>query len=101
MSDAQSHKFNLYLKARQMSQIQSVLNRVRNLPPELRQAWLKDNSSQVEEAFSNFIDESNQVLSHVGLDEESLKLSQTIIQGLRDSMTLIGDVVYKQQELES
>ena len=101
MSKAGLQKFDLYIKARQMRQVQAILDKVRDLAPEQRQAWLKDNSIQVEEAFDHFVDESNQVLSHVGLDQESLKLSQTIIKGLRDSMTLVGDVVYRQQELES
>jgi hypothetical protein len=97
----QSQKFQLYLKARQMSQAQQVLNDVKLMKPEKRKAWLKENSELVEQAFDGFIQESNQVLGQVGLDEESLKLSQTIVQGIKDSMDLMGDVVYKQQELES
>jgi len=101
MSDIKSHKFNLYLKARQMGQVQQVLDKVQALSPRQRQSWLKENSKLVDQAFGGFIDESNQILSHVGLDEESLKLSQTIVQGLRDTLNLVGDVVYRQQELES
>ncbi|MFH1967567.1 MAG: hypothetical protein ABIJ03_03600 [Patescibacteria group bacterium] len=101
MTSAQSHKFNLYLKARQMSQVKQAMGQVQHMEPVARQAWMKDNSTQVEQAFDHFIDESNQALNHVGLDEESLKLSQTIVQGLRDSMTMVNHVVYRQQELES
>ena len=96
-----SQKFQLYLKARQMRQAQVVFNNVKNMKPEQRKIWLKDNSELVEQAFDGFISESNQVLGQIGLDEESLKLSQTIVQGIKDSMNLMGETVYREQELES
>lgn len=96
-----SQKFQLYLKARQMNQARKVLDNVKKMESKQRQQWLKENSELLEEAFEGFINESNQVLAQVGLDDESLKLSQDIVRGIKESMSLMGDVVYKQQELES
>ena len=101
MAINQQQKFALFLKARQIRQVSEVLTKIQALPTKQRELWMKQNADLFSSAFDHFIDDSNQVLNHVELDDEALNLSRDIIQGLKDSLSAVGKIFYREQELKA
>lgn len=98
---SQLSKFGLFVKAREIDQARDTLNHLQLLSTDQRKTWFQENGDLLNAIFNRFIDDSNALLNGVEMDDESLQLSRHIVEGLRDSMNLVGEMVYQSQELEA
>ena len=98
--DEESAKFELFLKAHEIKQINQVLRQVMRLPKAARERWLRECGEFVAEGFDSFIDESNEVLDGLQLDSESMILSKDLVVTLRESLNMVHGIL-QEPELES
>jgi hypothetical protein len=96
-----SAKFNLYLKARELKEISSILEGVIALPQPERDDWVKENGELLSEAIDLFVQDSNLALEEVAMDNESLELSKELVVSLRDTMNIIQGILFDQHKLAS
>lgn len=96
-----STKFNLFLKAHEINEIQKVLKHVMLLPPENRVAWVEENGEIIQSAFDSFIDDSNIVLEDMMADDESLELSQELVNSLKNALSIVENILSEDQTLQS
>lgn len=96
-----STKFNLFLKAHEINEIQKVLRHVMLLPPENRTQWVEENGEIIQSAFDSFIDDSNLVLEDMLIDDESLQLSQELINSLKNALSIVENILSDDQTLQS
>ncbi len=98
-SRTQSTKFNLFLKAREMKQVEEVLQGVMILPETERQQWVEENGEMMSAAFESFIEDSNQTLEEMNFDLESLELSKELVTALRDTTNIVQGILSEKQKL--
>lgn len=98
---SQLSKFGLFVKAREIDQARDALHHLQLLSIDQRKTWFEENGDLLNAIFNRFIDDSNALLNAVEMDDESLQLSYRIVEGLRESMHLVGEMVYQSQELEA
>jgi len=98
-SRTKSAKFNLFLKAREMRQVEKVLEQILILPEQSRRRWVEENGEMMSAAFESFIEDSNQTLEEMNLDLESLELSKELVTALRDTTNIVQGILSEKQKL--
>jgi len=84
-----SVRFDLYLKNRQLKELEEVLQHIAALPDKEQRKWIDDNADIIHQGFDNFVDDSNNVLQRVTFDSETLELSEDLVVSLRDVLNLV------------
>jgi len=84
-----SVRFDLYLKNRQLKELEVVLKRIVDMPDKEQQEWIEENADIIHQGFDNFVDDSNNVLQRVSFDSETLELSEDLVVSLRDVLNLV------------
>src|SRR5680860_1482351 len=81
-----SLKFVLYLKNKEISEINKVLDRAMSLPKTEQKIWKENYGEMLNNALDLFVDDSNLVLNKLSLDEEVLELSHKLVLSLQDAI---------------
>ncbi len=93
-------KFSLFLKAREIKQITTVLERIMIMPTQERRKWFRDHGDMVQESFDTMIDDSNQLFDGIRLDDETLELSQDLLVSLREAVYMLEHLSQDAQRLK-
>lgn len=96
-----STKFNLFLKAHEMKQVEELLRQVMMLPKKERKQWVKENGALMHEAYELFIEDSSLTLEEMNFDSESLELSKELVTALRDTSNIVQGILSEKQNLTS
>lgn len=88
-------RFDLFLKVRQIKQLELVVQNLKAQRLPERRAWLQANHTLMTDLVNEFTDESLSKLQGVATDPESVKLSVDLISNLRQTLLsldgLMGD----------
>lgn len=96
-----SQRFVLYLKVREITAVNEVLNLALQLPIHEQKRWAEDNGKILDTALNTFIDDTNVILEKISLDDEILDLSEKLVVGLKNALQNIDSLLSPQEELES
>ncbi len=96
-----SQRFVLYLKVREIEEVNKALENALKLPINEQKKWAEDNGFILDTAMNAFIDDTNVILEKISLDEEILTLSERLVVGLRNAIQNIDQLLGPQEELES
>jgi hypothetical protein len=96
-----SQRFVLYLKVREITEVNRALNDALSLPVHEQKKWADENGLILDTALNNFIDDTNVILEKIALDDEILDLSEKLVVGLRSAVQNIDKLLEPQEELES
>lgn len=96
-----SLKFILYLKNKEISAVNRMLEKVLKLPLNEQQNWADENGEMLNQALDIFVEDSNSLLDKITLDDEILELSQKLIFALRDAMHSAEALLGSQAQLDS
>lgn len=94
-------KFDLYVKTREMKQLEQSLKHILLLPKSERQIWLQDHEELVNDLLESFVSDSTLALDGLQLDSEAMKLSVDFVTTLRDVMNTIRGILEDAQSLSS
>ena len=81
-----SLKFVLYLKNKEVSEMNKVLEGVKSLSRIEQELWKEEYGEIINSAIDLFVDDSNLVLDKLSLDEEVLELSHKLVLSLQDAV---------------
>ncbi len=96
-----SQRFVLYLKVREIDEVNKALTNALKLPIHEQKKWAEENGIILDTAMNAFIDDTNVILEKISLDEEILDLSEKLVVGLRNAVQNIDQLLGPQEELES
>lgn len=96
-----SQKFVLYLKIREINEVNIALKQALKLPINEQQKWATENGTILDKALNSFIDDTNVILEKITLDDEILDLSEKLVVGLKNAVQNIDKLLSPQEELES
>ena len=96
-----SQRFVLYLKVREITQVNKVIRKALRLPIHEQKRWADENGMILDTALNAFIDDTNILLEKISLDDEILDLSEKLVVGLRDAVHNVDKLLGPQEELES
>lgn len=96
-----SLKFILYLKNKEISAVNKMLEKVLQLPLNEQQNWADENGEMLNQALDIFVEDSNTLLDKITLDDEILELSQKLIFALRDALHSAEALLGSQAQLDS
>ncbi len=96
-----SLKFVLYLKNKEITEINKVLNRAISLPKAEQEIWKENYGEMINNALDLFVDDSNLVLNKLSLDEEVLELSHKLVLSLQDAIKLAEEILGTEPKLNS
>ncbi len=96
-----SQKFVLYLKVREITEVNKALDDALKLPVNQQKKWADENGTILDTALNAFIDETNVILEKISLDDEILDLSEKLVVGLKNAVQSIDKLLGPQDELES
>jgi hypothetical protein len=96
-----SQKFVLYLKVREITEVNDVLNQALTLPIHEQKKWAEDNGKILDTALNAFIDDTNVILEKISLDDEILDLSEKLVVSLKNAVHSIDKLLGPREELES
>ncbi len=96
-----SPKFRLFLKTREIQQVNSLLQHVLMMPGGDRAQWIDEYGDLVHQAFDALVDDSNAVLDDLPFDDEVLELSHTLVVSLRDALAMMEGILHDRQQLVS
>ena len=96
-----SQRFVLYLKVREITAVNEVLDTALQLPIHEQKRWAQDNGKILDTALNTFIDDTNVILEKISLDDEILDLSEKLVVGLKNALQSIDSLLSPQEELES
>ncbi|MFZ5376545.1 MAG: hypothetical protein ACOZAN_02640 [Patescibacteria group bacterium] len=82
-------KFELYLKARQISQANEILRDVVKLDRTSRKKWFLENADFVSQMMETFMDSSFQVIDGLQMDNEAMELSSQFVTSLREITSIL------------
>jgi len=85
--------FDLYLKNREVMQINSSLRKILYWEKSKREVWLDDNEEVIDQLLDAFMQDSTMLLDGVKLQGESLQLSVELMTNLREAVTVIKSLV--------
>lgn len=94
-------KFGLYVKTREMKQLEQSLKHILLLPKSEREVWLEDHEELVNELLESFVSDSTLALDGLQLDPEAMKLSVEFVTTLRDVMNTLRGILEDAQSLSS
>ncbi len=96
-----SLKFVLYLKNKEVGEINKVLNRAMALPISEREVWKENYCEIINYALDLFVDDSNLVLNKLSLDDEVLELSHKLVLSLQDAVRSAEAILGTEVKLDS
>ena len=96
-----SQKFVLFLKVREITEVNKALDIALSLPVNEQKKWAEENGSILDTALNAFIDDTNVILEKISLDDELLDLSEKLVVGLKSAVQNIDKLLGPQEELES
>ena len=96
-----SQQFVLFLKVREITEVNSALDKALRLPMHEQKKWAEENGKILDIALSTFIDDTNVILEKLSLDDEILNLSEKLVVGLKNAVQSIDQLLGPQEELES
>jgi hypothetical protein len=96
-----SQQFVLYLKVREITEVNSALDIALRLPLHEQKKWAHENGQILDFALNTFIDDTNVILEKLSLDDEILSLSEKLVTGLKNAVQSIDELLGPQDELES
>ena len=85
-NSSSSLKFALYLKNREVTEINKVLGQVVLLPKDKQEIWKQEYGDIINQALDSFVDDSNLILKKLSLDDEILELSHKLVVSLQDAV---------------
>ncbi len=85
--------FDLYLKNRELKQINSFLREISLWDRQIRLSWLADNQDVLDQLVDSFMEDSSLVFHGIKLQGEALQLSVELVTSLREAMTVIRSLV--------
>lgn len=96
-----SQRFVLFLKVREITEVNKALDGALSLPVNEQKKWADENGKILDIALNSFIDETNVILEKISLDDEILELSEKLVVGLKNAVQSIDKLLGPQEELES
>lgn len=94
-------KFNLFLRAREVGQIVSYLEKLMLKKKSERDLFVSENRSTIESLMKVFVQDSNLSIEGMQLDAEAAALSVQMAMDLRKSISLINALFYGVDGLKS
>jgi len=94
-------KFGLYVKTREMKQLEESLKHILLLPKTEREVWLQDHEVLVNDLLESFVSDSTLALDGLQLDPEAMKLSVDFVTTLRDVMNTLRGILEDAHSLSS
>jgi len=96
-----SQRFVLFLKVREITEVNRALDGALELPVNQQKKWADENGKILDNALNTFIDDTNVILEKISLDDEILELSEKLVVGLKNAVQSIDKLLGPQKELES
>lgn len=96
-----SQRFVLFLKVREITEVNRSLSQALKLPVHQQKQWAEENGKILDIALNAFIDDTNVILEKISLDDEILDLSEKLVVGLKNAVHNIDRLLGPQEELES
>lgn len=93
--DSESQKFSLYVKIREIKQINGVLKQMSLMSDQEKNAWLEENGDIIQDSFDEMIDDSNSLFENLAMDDETLELSEKVVTSIRDTIYLFSSLTSK------
>ena len=100
-STISSQKFVLYLKVKEITAVNEVLDEAMKLSLTEQKEWADLNGFILDRALNAFIDDSNIILERISMDDEILDLSEKLVVGLKNVTKSLDALLTPQEELES
>lgn len=94
-------KFNLFLRAREVQQIVSYLEKIMLKKKSERDLFVSENRNTIESLMKVFVQDSNLSIEGMQLDGEAAALSVQMAMDLRKSISLINALFYGVDGLKS
>lgn len=94
-------KFNLFLRAREVGQIVSYLEKLMLKKKSERDLFVSENRNTIESLMKVFVQDSNLSIEGMQLDSEAAALSVQMAMDLRKSISLINVLFYGVDGLKS
>ncbi|MBU0974210.1 hypothetical protein KKD03_00725 [Patescibacteria group bacterium] len=96
-----SLKFVLYLKNKEVNEINRVFDKVKLLPKKEQEVWKDSYGEIINSALDLFVDDSNLVLNKISLDDEVLELSYKLVLSLQDAVKSAEAILGSKTQLNS
>ncbi len=93
--------FDLYLRNREVSQINSSLQKILLWDLPARKTWFNDNQEVIEQLMDAFMQDSTLALDGAKLQGEALQLSVELMTNLREATTVIRSLAHGRDRLEN
>lgn len=94
-------KFGLFVKTRELKQLQASLREVLLMNGDKRNEWLQSNETLINEMLEDFVSDSTLALDGIQLDSEALQMSMEYVSSLRDVMTTMRSIMDDSRTLTS
>lgn len=85
--------FDLYLKNRELKQINHSLRKISQWNTGARTRWLTDNQDVLDQLVDSFMDDSALIFDGLKLQGEALNLSVELVSNLREVMAIIRNLL--------
>ena len=96
--DNQAFKFDLFLKTREIQQINSSLRHVTLLPKRQQQAWVKSNQDLIHKYMDNLTQDMFEVLDDMSLDRDAIQETISCVTQLRELVTMLNSLMTDQKK---
>lgn len=100
-NSSSSLKFALYLKNREVDEINRVLDQALLLPKDKQEIWKQEYGEIINQALDLFVDDSNSILKKLSLDDEILELSHKLVISLQDAVRSAEAIFGSDDQLDS
>ncbi|MBD3279760.1 MAG: hypothetical protein GF390_03545 [Candidatus Pacebacteria bacterium] len=94
-------KFALYLKTREILQINHQLQEVSLMDKKTRYQWLDQHEEMINQLLASFMDDSMLVMNGIELDREGMKMATQLMINLRDAINLVRSLLYGRKRMKS
>lgn len=94
-------KFGLFIKTREMDQLEQSLKHILLLPKAERDAWVLDHEEMMNDLIDSYMRNSALALDGLQLDSEATALSIEFVTKLRDVMNTLRGILDDAQNLTS
>lgn len=93
-------KFDLFLKAREIRELNQTLERIFLFNRKDRLGWVKENSDLINQLLDSLMQDAMLVIDGLNLDQESIILSVELMSNLRNALSTLRSLV-KDKEIVS
>lgn len=91
--DREAFKFDMYVKIQELRQISEGLKSIEKLPSADKYAWIEENEAYIMEMMESVLYDSVGIIDGIQLDTESMKLSIELVSTMRDTMTIVQNML--------